>query len=191
MNHQKEIEEARRRAGLSASEPPVKEQPQPAPRSSESTSNTQYLASVRSRSCYPTFRAFVTMATVVTYLLAAFAAVAGFVSQNGVGVLIGIVVAVVLVILAKVAQEVSLMVADIADATIDAASRGASGASAPSVSTMAASKRPQPERPASPATGPVGTCPNCRATVPLASLECTQCNASFGPGSAWSVQPAS
>ena len=38
---------------------------------------------------------------------------------------------------------------------------------------------------------PKGVCPNCDKTIPLASLECKHCGASFGPGSAWHVLPNS
>lgn len=34
---------------------------------------------------------------------------------------------------------------------------------------------------------PKGTCPNCKATIALASLECRHCKAAFGPQSAWRV----
>lgn len=36
---------------------------------------------------------------------------------------------------------------------------------------------------------PKGNCPNCDAVIPLSSLECPKCKASFGPGSAWKVTP--
>ena len=36
---------------------------------------------------------------------------------------------------------------------------------------------------------PRGICPNCNSTIPLASLECKHCRASFGEGSAWRVLP--
>lgn len=38
---------------------------------------------------------------------------------------------------------------------------------------------------------PSGVCPNCGKTIPLASLECRHCQASFGQGSAWRVLPKS
>lgn len=36
---------------------------------------------------------------------------------------------------------------------------------------------------------PKGICPNCKDTIPLASLECKHCRASFDQGSAWRVLP--
>lgn len=36
---------------------------------------------------------------------------------------------------------------------------------------------------------PKGACPNCNKTIPLASLECKHCRASFVEGSAWRVLP--
>lgn len=36
---------------------------------------------------------------------------------------------------------------------------------------------------------PKGICPNCKNTIPLASLECKHCRASFDQGSAWRVLP--
>lgn len=38
---------------------------------------------------------------------------------------------------------------------------------------------------------PKGKCPNCSAVIPLASLECRHCKASFEAGSAWKVKPLS
>ena len=83
--------------------------------------NKAYLNSIRADSCYPSFRAFVTVATILGYIVAAFVALAGFASGEVVPVLGCIVVAVVIVLIAWVGQEVSLMIADIADATIDSA----------------------------------------------------------------------
>ena len=85
--------------------------------------NRQYLDAVRDRTCYPTFRAFVAIATVLAYLIAVVSAIAGFLSGGLPGGIIGVVVALVVVLLAKVGQEVSLMIADIADATIDTAAK--------------------------------------------------------------------
>jgi hypothetical protein len=36
---------------------------------------------------------------------------------------------------------------------------------------------------------PEGTCPNCKATIPLASEDCPKCKANFSIGSSWKVQP--
>lgn len=36
---------------------------------------------------------------------------------------------------------------------------------------------------------PKGCCPNCKSTIPLASLTCPKCGAMFGTGSAWHVTP--
>ena len=85
--------------------------------------NRTYLNQLRSSSCYPTFRGFVTIATVIGYLVAAGLAVAGVLSGQPGGIVLGFVLGVIVALVAKVAQEISLMVADIADATIDVASR--------------------------------------------------------------------
>lgn len=37
-------------------------------------------------------------------------------------------------------------------------------------------------------TGPMGTCPNCSAVISLAAEDCPKCKATFGAGSAWTVQ---
>ena len=164
--------------------------------------NKQYLEALRSRSCYPTFRTFIAIATVLTYLLAAVAAIVGFASKQAVGIAVGIGAALLLVLLAKVAEEVSLMVADIADVTIDAAAakdtarpaaeNNAGTASASPATDASASSARSRERPRSgPPIGPQGTCPNCQALISLTSLDCAMCKASFGPGSAWSVKPLS
>ena len=158
--------------------------------------NKAYLNSIRADSCYPTFRAFVTVATVLAYIVAALVVVAGFVSGQGGGILAGIVVAVVIVLIAKVGQEVSLMIADIADATIDSA--GHRNRSAP---LQESPNKPPPaglsaksmdglaEVPiAAVPTGPIGVCPNCETVIPLASDTCKKCKASFGAGSAWKVK---
>lgn len=165
--------------------------------------NKAYLNTIRAGSCYPTFRAFVTVATVLAYIVAALVVVAGFVSGQGGGVLVGIVVAVVIVLIAKVGQEVSLMIADIADATIDSA--GHRNEPAPSQVTprseslhrqspggsSAKGMNPHAEALATEVpSGPMGVCPNCKSVIPLASETCKKCRASFGPGSAWKVKPA-
>ena len=159
--------------------------------------NKAYLNTIRADSCYPTFRAFVTIATVLGYIVAALVVVAGFVSGQGSGILIGIVSAVVIALIAKVGQEVSLMIADIADATIDSAGRR----SLPEALQEPSYRQPTEGRVAQDAvrdaaapvsgiaTGPMGVCPNCESVIPLASETCTKCKASFGTGSAWKVKP--
>ena len=159
--------------------------------------NKAYLNSIREESCYPTFRAFVTVATVLTYIVAVLVIIAGFISGQGGGILIGIVVAVVIVLIAKVGQEVSLMIADIADATIDSAGHRNQSATlqAPqnrqsSAGLPAKGLAEQAEVPATELPScQMGVCPNCESVIPLASETCSKCKASFGPGSAWKVKP--
>ena len=159
--------------------------------------NKAYLKSIRTDTCYPTFRAFVTVATLLTYLIAALAVVVGFVSGHAGGVMISIVIAALLALLAKVGQEVSLMIADIADATIDSAGISRQSAtsqesllkqsSAPSGNHGAKknSEMPSVEMP----SGPMGVCPNCESIIQLESETCHKCRAAFGPGSAWKIRP--
>lgn len=78
--------------------------------------NPRYLENLRKKSCYPTYRGFVEIVTVLGYLLAVLCVVAG--THNGRPMLFFIVAA-VLALFVRVAKEVSLMIADIADATID------------------------------------------------------------------------
>ena len=37
--------------------------------------------------------------------------------------------------------------------------------------------------------GPLGTCPNCETVIPVDAPECPECNALFGTGSEWKVEP--
>jgi hypothetical protein len=48
--------------------------------------NKAYLNTIRADSCYPTFRAFVKVATVLAYIVAALAVAAGIVSGQGGGI---------------------------------------------------------------------------------------------------------
>jgi len=86
-----------------------------------------YLNEIRSTSCYPAFRKFTDIATVLLFILAALIAIAGFASGQGIGILIGSVAAAIIVLLAIVAKELSLMIVDIADATIEVAGRRLDG----------------------------------------------------------------
>ena len=160
-----------------------------------------YLNTLRADSCYPTFRAFVTVATVLAYIAAALIVVAGFVSGQAGGIMAGIVVAVVVALIAKVGQEVSLMIADIADATIHSAGRRNEPAPSPvwprseslpersSAGSSAKGMEPYAEPLATGIpSGPMGVCPSCEFVIPLASETCKKCRASFGPG-AWKVKP--
>ncbi|HJY76373.1 MAG TPA: hypothetical protein VKE95_07055 [Burkholderiales bacterium] len=38
-------------------------------------------------------------------------------------------------------------------------------------------------------TGPLGTCPNCETVIPVDARECPECDALFGTGSEWKVEP--
>jgi hypothetical protein len=86
-----------------------------------------YLNEIRSTSCYPAFRKFTDIATVLLFILAALIAIAGVASGQGIGILVGSVVAAIIVLLAIVAKELSLMIVDIADATIEVAGRRLDG----------------------------------------------------------------
>ncbi|MEN1942710.1 hypothetical protein WCE55_02470 [Luteimonas sp. MJ293] len=92
--------------------------------------NRQYLEALRSGSCYPTFRGFITVFELLGYLIAALVAAGGFISGQSGAMLLGVVGAVLIVLLIRVAKEMSLMLADIADATIDASSKSAAPHSA-------------------------------------------------------------
>jgi hypothetical protein len=166
-----------------------------------------YLNEIRSTSCYPAFRKFTDIATVLLFILAALIAIAGFASGQGIGILIGSVAAAIIVLLAIVAKELSLMIVDIADATIEVAGRGEylknSEGFANETSTQQRKilrSRVTAETEVNTAVsdsqtdfkqeqGPMGSCPNCEAIIPLASPECKKCNASFEIGSAWKVRP--
>ena len=94
--------------------------------------NRQHLELLRSKTCYPIFRAVVAFSTAIMYLIAGIVpiCVLGWVVNEFsnftivVGLLLGILLPVLIILLAKVAQEISSMVADIADATIDTAANG-------------------------------------------------------------------
>lgn len=86
-----------------------------------------YLNEIRSNSCYPAFRKFADIATVLLFILAALIAIAGLFSGQGIGILVGSVGAAIVVLLAIVAKELSLMIVDIADATIEVAGRRLDG----------------------------------------------------------------
>ncbi len=83
--------------------------------------NKAYLHTIRANSCYPTFRAFITIATALSYIVAALVVIGGVYAGQIAGLLVGVAIALVIVLVAKAGQEVSLMIADIADATIDSA----------------------------------------------------------------------
>lgn len=168
--------------------------------------NKQYLDGLRSRSCYPTFRGFVAVITVLTYVLAALVILVGFLTGQMPAILGCIVAGVLLIVLAKAAQEVSLMIADMADATIDTASRptavrATTARSEPRFSaSVPADAAPAAATPIAPTGSPArgsgavpeevkGSCPNCGTVMLLDSKRCAKCNASFAPGSAYRLRP--
>ena len=105
--------------------------------------NRQYLEALRSGSCYPTFRGFVTVFELFGYLFAAIVAAGGFISGQSGAVFLGIAGAALIALLIRVAKEMSLMLADIADATIDASARSVvSHSSAPLASQQAVAAPP-------------------------------------------------
>ena len=79
------------------------------------------MTTIRQDSRYPTFRGFVTVATIIGYLVAALAIGAGLLSGQISSAVGGVVAGIIIAVMSKIAQEVSLMIADIADATIDSA----------------------------------------------------------------------
>ena len=85
--------------------------------------NRQYLEAIRANSCYPTFRGFVQIFTLLGYLVAAVVAIAGFVTGQIGAMLLAIAGAIIVALLIRVGKEMSLMLADIADATIDSSSK--------------------------------------------------------------------
>lgn len=83
----------------------------------------QHLQKLRADTCYPAFRGFVSLFTVIGYLAACLVALFGVVvmGQSSGGVLLGLVViggAVLLGVAVKAMTECSLMLADIADCTV-------------------------------------------------------------------------
>ena len=88
-----------------------------------------FVASMRSESLYPTFRALVKLGTWFFYLIAVIAVVIAFANENSgslkIGALLG---ALALVIFATAAKEASLMLADMSDATVIRAAQSNSDA---------------------------------------------------------------
>lgn len=150
--------------------------------------NKAYLNSIRRDTCYPTFRAFVTVATVLAYIVAALLVVAGFISGQDGGILVGIVIAIVIALIAKVGQEVSLMIADIADATIDSGGHRNQSRSPDIVAEIAPPAGSKTSN-VTDASLNMGVCPSCDATIALESSSCPKCDAIFGKDSAWAVRP--
>lgn len=48
---------------------------------------------------------------------------------------------------------------------------------------------PRQKVPAPAPAGPMGTCPNCSSVIPMSSIDCPRCKASFGEGSTWKIAP--
>ena len=100
-----------------------------------SSMNRQHLEAIRSDSCYPTFRGFVQVFTLLGYLGAAVFAAAGMMSGQVGAMLIAIAIGIIAALLVRMGKEVSLMLADIAD-TIIASSARAIAASTPDEATV-------------------------------------------------------
>ena len=95
--------------------------------------NKEYLNIVRQGTCYPVFRGFVLIATIVLYICSLAMAAFGFLSGDVRVVASFIVASIILALISKAGQELSLMAADMADVTIDAASKKSRASEAPSV----------------------------------------------------------
>lgn len=79
------------------------------------------LATLRSNTCYPAFRAFVVFTAFGGYAICALAAVSSLITGDGLAVMMMIASALVGAVLVRVGLEAALMLADIADASIAAA----------------------------------------------------------------------
>jgi hypothetical protein len=108
--------------------------------------NRQHLESIRSKTCYPTFRGFIQIFVLLGYLVAAAVAGVGIVTGQPGTIAIAVGAAIVIALLFRVAQEMSLMFADIADVTIDSSARSA----APIASSPVSASQPE-IHPATPA----------------------------------------
>ena len=93
--------------------------------------NRQYLEAIRANSCYPTFRGFVQIFTLLGYLVAAVVAIAGFFTGQIGTMILAFAGAIIAALLIRVGKEMSLMLADIADAAIDSSSKATAAGSSP------------------------------------------------------------
>jgi hypothetical protein len=83
---------------------------------------TPQLRHIRANTAYPTFRTFISISTLLGFLVAACFPIAGFFSERAFGAVVGIAVGAGIAVLVKVGQEVSLMIADFTDAMIQQSS---------------------------------------------------------------------
>jgi hypothetical protein len=82
--------------------------------------NKLYLASLRSASCYPYFRVWISVTTFVGYLVALAIAVSGSLSGFGpLAIIGGLLTGALVAVLTIVFQETAQMLADIADSSIE------------------------------------------------------------------------
>lgn len=112
--------------------------------------NRQHLEAIRSNTCYPTFRGFIQVFTLLGYLAAAVVAGVGVVTGRPGTIAIAVGVAILIGLVFRVAQEMSLMLADIADVTIDSSARSTS--LVPLVSVAGSQSEPRPSTPSDDAT---------------------------------------
>ena len=103
--------------------------------------NRQHLEAIRSNSCYPTFRGFVQVFTLLGYLGAAVFAAAGLMSGQAGAMFIAIAIGIIAALLVRMGKEVSLMLADIADTTIASSARSVA-ASTPVAATAPVATTP-------------------------------------------------
>lgn len=97
--------------------------------------NRQYLEAIRANSCYPTFRGFVQIFTLLGYLVAAVVAIAGFFTGQIGTMILAFAGAIIVALLIRVGKEMSLMLADIADVAIDSSSKATAANSSPTPNT--------------------------------------------------------
>jgi hypothetical protein len=98
----------------------------------QTTPRSQYIAQMRSRTAYPTFRALMNAYLILQYVCAAFVLIASlitvavsFIGPDGAALvglaslISGLLLAAIIVVIAKVFYEASMMLADIADSLLD------------------------------------------------------------------------
>lgn len=83
------------------------------------------LSEIRASSCYPAFRMFVQISSVLGYLACAVFAFASFAGESPGAILLIVPLAILCALLVRVVKEMSLMLADIADTTISSHARSA------------------------------------------------------------------
>jgi|JI8StandDraft_2_1071088.scaffolds.fasta_scaffold55568_2 hypothetical protein len=84
------------------------------------------LSEIRASSCYPAFRMFIQISSVLGYLACAVFAFASFAGESPGAILLVVPLAILCALLVRVVKEMSLMLADIADTTISGYARNIS-----------------------------------------------------------------